>query len=74
MIPVRPAEARVVRQRPSLRRRRTLAPGASLPEGSTIVTAPNGFVTLELADGSKLTLPADGSVELLACGNSKAPA
>ena len=53
---------------------KTLAPGASLPEGSTIVTAPNGFVTLELADGSKLTLPADGSVELSRMRHSKAPA
>ena len=65
MIPVRPAEARVVHvSGQASAAGKTLAPGASLPEGSTIVTAPNGFVTLELADGSKLTLPADGSVEL----------
>ena len=65
MIPVRPAEARVVHiSGQASAAGKTLAPGASLPEGSTVVTAPNGFVTLELADGSKLTLPADGSVEL----------
>ena len=64
MIPVRPAEARVVHvSGQASAAGKTLAPGASSP-GSTIVTAPNGFVTLELADGSKLTLPADGSVEL----------
>ena len=75
MIPVRPAEARVVHvSGQASAAGKTLAPGASLPEGSTIVTAPNGFVTLELADGSKLTLPADGSVELSRMRHSKAPA
>lgn len=65
MIPVRPAQARVVHVSGQANMNgKSLRPGEDLAEGSTVVTAPNGFVTLELADGSKLTLPAGGSVEL----------
>ena len=72
MIPVRPAEARVVHiSGQASAAGKTLAPGASLPEGSTVVTAPNGFVTLELADGSKLTLPRTARWNSRACGNSR---
>ncbi|WP_447992225.1 FecR domain-containing protein [Achromobacter spanius] len=65
MIPERPAQARVVHVSGQADLNgKTLQAGASVAEGSTVVTSPNGFVTLELADGSKLTLPAGGSVEL----------
>lgn len=65
MIPERAAPARVVHVSGQANMNgKPLQAGATLAEGSTVVTAPNGFVTLELADGSKLTLPADGSVEL----------
>ncbi|MDM9561931.1 FecR family protein [Bordetella petrii] len=33
-------------------------------EGSTITTAPDGFVTLQLADGTKITLPEAGTTHL----------
>ncbi|HCW22073.1 FecR domain-containing protein [Achromobacter sp.] len=65
MIPERAAEARVLHVSGQANMNgKPLQQGQSLSEGSTVVTAPNGFVTLELADGSKLTLPAGGSVEL----------
>lgn len=65
MIPVRAAPARVVHVSGQANiGGKSLQTGASVDEGSTVVTSPNGFVTLELADGSKLTLPADGAVEL----------
>lgn len=65
MIPERPAQARVLHVSGQANMNgKSLQPGEDLPEGSTVETAPNGFVTLELADGSKLTLPAGGSVEL----------
>ncbi|WP_063589482.1 FecR domain-containing protein [Achromobacter ruhlandii] len=65
MIPERAAQARVVHVSGQANLDgQALKPGANVAEGSKVVTAPNGFVTLELADGSKLTLPADGSVEL----------
>ncbi|NMK45754.1 FecR domain-containing protein [Achromobacter sp. Bel] len=65
MIPERAAEARVLHVSGQAKTNgKPLQQGQSLSEGSTVVTAPNGFVTLELADGSKLTLPAGGSVEL----------
>ncbi|MFD4836230.1 FecR domain-containing protein [Achromobacter sp. NPDC058515] len=65
MIPVRDAQARVVHVSGQADLDgKSVQPGAPVAEGSTVVTAPNGFVTLELADGSKLTLPSDGSVEL----------
>lgn len=65
MIPVRPADARVVHVSGQANIGGTpLQTGTTVSEGSTVVTSPNGFVTLELADGSKLTLPADGAVEL----------
>ncbi|QVQ25505.1 FecR family protein [Achromobacter deleyi] len=65
MIPVRDAQARVVHVsgRADMDGK-SLQPGTPVTEGSTVATAPNGFVTLELADGSKLTLPSDGTVEL----------
>lgn len=65
MIPVRPAPARVVHVSGQANMDgKALQAGASVSEGSTVVTSANGFVTLELADGSKLTLPAGGAVEL----------
>ncbi|CAB3667914.1 FecR domain-containing protein [Achromobacter pestifer] len=65
MIPERPAQARVLHVSGQANMNgKSLRPGEDLAEGSTVETAPNGFVTLELADGSKLTLPAGGSVEL----------
>ena len=65
MIPERAAEARVLHVSGQANMNgQPLRPGQNLAEGSTVVTAQNGFVTLELADGSKLTLPAGGSVEL----------
>lgn len=65
MIPVRDALARVVHVSGQADSNgQALQPGTPVKEGSTVVTAPNGFVTLELADGSKLTLPSDGAVEL----------
>ncbi|WP_287813254.1 FecR domain-containing protein, partial [Achromobacter sp.] len=65
MIPERAADARVVHVSGQANLDgQALKPGANVAEGSKVVTAPNGFVTLELADGSKLTLPADGAVEL----------
>lgn len=65
MIPVRAANARVlhVSGQASLDGK-SLRAGDTVAEGSTVATAANGFVTLELADGSKLTLPAGGAVEL----------
>lgn len=35
---------------------RPLAPGSALPEGSQVTTGEDGYITIELADGSKLTL------------------
>lgn len=65
MIPERPAQARVVHVSGQADLNgQSVQSGTSVAEGSTVVTSPNGFVTLELADGSKLTLPAGGSVEL----------
>ncbi|CAB3833512.1 hypothetical protein LMG3410_00884 [Achromobacter aegrifaciens] len=65
MIPVRPADARVVHVSGQANvDGKPLRAGDTVAEGSTVGTAANGFVTLELADGSKLTLPAGGSVEL----------
>jgi len=65
MIPERAASARVlhVSGQASLDGK-SLRAGDTVAEGSTVATAANGFVTLELADGSKLTLPAGGAVEL----------
>jgi hypothetical protein len=65
MIPERPASARVLHVSGQADvDGKSLRAGDAVAEGSTVATAPNGFVTLELADGSKLTLPAGGSVEL----------
>mgnify|MGYP002714703363 FL=1 len=65
MIPVRPASARVVHVSGQAELDgKSLRAGDAVAEGSTVSTAANGFVTLELADGSKLTLPAGGAVEL----------
>lgn len=65
MIPVRDAQARVVHVSGGADLDgKSVQPGTPVPEGSTVATSPNGFVTLELADGSKLTLPSDGAVEL----------
>ncbi|SDE14146.1 Uncharacterized conserved protein, contains LysM and FecR domains [Paraburkholderia lycopersici] len=41
-----------------------LAAGASLVEGDRVQTGHNGFATLELADGSHLSLPPDTSLDL----------
>lgn len=65
MIPEQAAPARVVHvSGQALLDGQVLKPGATVSEGSTVATAANGFVTLELADGSKLTLPSGGSVQL----------
>ncbi|MCD0504692.1 FecR family protein [Bordetella petrii] len=41
-----------------------LREGSRVEEGSTITTSANGFVTLELADGTKITLPRAGATHL----------
>lgn len=41
-----------------------LRTGMPVAEGSTITTSSNGFVTLQLADGTKVTLPQDGATHL----------
>ncbi|WP_043517192.1 FecR domain-containing protein [Achromobacter arsenitoxydans] len=65
MIPVREAQATVVHvSGQAALDGKAPQPGTLVSEGSTLETAPNGFVTLELADGSKLTLPSNGAVEL----------
>lgn len=65
MIPVRDAQAQVVHVSGQANLNgKSLQPGTPVPEGSTLETAPNGFVTLQLADGSRLTLPSNGAVEL----------
>lgn len=65
MIPERAASARVLHVSGQAHSDGTpLRAGDTVTEGSTVATASNGFVTLELADGSKLTLPPGGSVEL----------
>lgn len=65
MIPVREAQAQVVHVSGQAGLNgKPLQAGEAVKEGSTVNTAPGGFVTLELADGSKLTLPSDGSAEL----------
>ena len=65
MIPVRDAQAQVVHVsgQASLNGK-SVQPGTPVPEGSTLETAPNGFITLQLADGSRLTLPSNGAVDL----------
>lgn len=66
MIPERAASARVlhVSGQASIDGK-SLRAGDTVAEGSTVATDSNGFVTLELADGSKLTLPAGGTLELM---------
>lgn len=65
MIPVRDAQAKVLHvSGQAALDGKVPQPGTPVSEGSTLETAPNGFVTLELADGSKLTLPSNGAVEL----------
>src|SRR3546814_9380888 len=41
-----------------------LRAGMPVAEGSTIITSANGFVTLQLADGTKVTLPQNGTTHL----------
>ncbi|MDP9650214.1 FecR family protein [Paraburkholderia caledonica] len=41
-----------------------LTAGATLGEGDRIRTGPNGFVTLELSDGSHLTMTQDGALDI----------
>lgn len=41
-----------------------LMTGATLGEGDRIRTGPNGFVTLELSDGSHLTMTQDGALDI----------
>ena len=41
-----------------------LREGTPVAEGATITTSANGFVTLQLADGTKVTLPQNGSTRL----------
>lgn len=65
MIPERAASARVLHVSGQADiDGKALRPGDAVSEGSTVATAASGFVTLELADGSRLTLPPGGAVEL----------
>ncbi|WP_251865776.1 FecR domain-containing protein [Achromobacter sp. Marseille-Q4962] len=65
MIPERPAQATVAHvSGQATRDGKAVQPGERVAEGSTIATAPGGFVTLQLADGSTLTVPSEGAVEL----------
>lgn len=65
MIRVRDAQAQVVHVSGQANLDgKSLQAGTPVTEGSTLETTPNGFVTLQLADGSRLTLPSDGTVEL----------
>lgn len=65
MIPVRDVQAQVVHVSGQADLNgKSVQPGTPVAEGSTLETAANGFVTLQLADGSRLTLPSDGAVEL----------
>ena len=41
-----------------------LANDATLAEGDRVRTGPNGFVTLELADGTHMSLPPDSQLDL----------
>lgn len=41
-----------------------LAPGSKVAEGDRVRTGPDGFVTLRLADGSRLTVPAASEVKV----------
>lgn len=42
----------------------SLRAGMPVDEGSTITTASDGFVTLQLADGTRLTLPRGGTTQM----------
>lgn len=65
MIPEVHAPAELVHARgPVTVSGRPIQPGETLPEGGTIVTAPGGFATLRLADGSTLTVPANSAIAL----------
>ncbi|MBV7485247.1 FecR domain-containing protein [Bordetella sp. BOR01] len=65
LIPEIPAQARAVHVSGSASMDGTpLRVGMPVAEGSTITTSANGFVTLQLADGSKVTLPQEGATHL----------
>ncbi|OZI16647.1 peptidoglycan-binding protein [Bordetella genomosp. 7] len=65
MIPERPAASQVVHVSGAASiDGAPLRVGMTVAEGAVITTAPNGFVTLQLADGSKVTLPQQGTTEL----------
>lgn len=65
MIPEVPAPARLVHASGQvLVDGRGVNPGEQLPEGSTLATAPGGFATLQLTDGSTLTVPGNSTVAI----------
>lgn len=65
LIPEAPAPARIVHASGQvLADGRSTTPGELLPEGTTLTTASNGFATLQLADGSTVTLPGNSSLAL----------
>lgn len=65
MIPEVDAPARLVHVRGAVRVNGRLAQaGDDLPQGGTLVTPPGGFATLQLSDGSTLTLPANSTIVL----------
>jgi len=65
LIPEQPATVAVTHvSGPAQAGGRSLAPQATLQEGQVVSTGPSGSATLELADGSKLTLPPASQVTL----------
>jgi len=65
LIPELPAQAQVTHVVGQARANQTpLAAGSQLVEGDVVHTEANGFVTLMLADGSALTIPAQSALRL----------
>lgn len=65
MIPEVPAPARLVHASGQvLMSGGVVNPGDQLPEGSTLATAPGGFATLLLTDGSTLTVPSNSTIAI----------
>lgn len=65
MIPEVPAPAQMIHASGQVTvNGRLVQPGEYLPEDSTVQTAPNGFATLRLTDGSTLTVPANSSLAI----------
>lgn len=65
MIPEVPAQARVAHVAgQATANHEAVKVGDALEEGAVIRTGPNGFLTLELADSSTLTIPAGSAVRL----------